>query len=250
MPKAYDPAHHDGLDHLLIRLLKILHAQVSPAKVGELAKKIIDDCAAQKWLVRPKWEEHWRLYKDVQGNGILFDGWFHDVPPQARGDALYDVFESIARLVMDSGTAYTARKHLVELSDRLSVYLSLRGHDLDAILEAAQEERPVEPTREFCLAVPNRIRWVGETEEADRRDRDLLGIVLDHYAAHGPKPISCCYIEEKLRSKPKTSGDPQYVSKAVSALNKHLVTLQFPWTLTTSNDYLHFERVLTHSQHP
>src|SRR5262249_16640517 len=149
---------------LLSRLLQAIHAKFDHADVVERAKKILDDCAAQRWLVRMGWEEAWGLYKDNAGGNALCSGWFHAVPPpnttekpptgvtdKDRGDALFDAFKSMARLVMNSSTEYTAKKHQDELRDRLSVYLSLRGHDVDAIIQAASELRPDEPTRNYCL---------------------------------------------------------------------------------------------------
>jgi hypothetical protein len=255
MPKSYDPNRHDCLDHLLSRLLQALHAKIDHAKVVERAKKIVDDCAAQGWLVRKGWEDAWGLYKDKAGGNALCCSWFHDVPPpnttdkpptgvtdKDRGDALFDAFKSMVRLVMNSSTAYTAKKHRYELRDRLSVYLSLRGHDIDAIIQTASELGPVEPTRKRCLIRPNKIRWKGKLE-VEQRLWHMLGYILDHRRRHGDNPIACLDIEEAIKGRrhPRTRNEShKYVANAASNLSKILLDLQFPWTVHTKSDLLVF----------
>src|SRR5262249_11745647 len=132
------------------------------------------------------------------------------------------------RLVMNSSTAYTAKKHQDELRDRLSVYLSLRGHDIDAIIQTASELRPDEPTRNHCLVAPSTIRWNGELE-VERRYWHLLGYILDHRQWHGDNPIACLDIEEAIkgRRRMRTRDESyKYVANAASNLSKILLDLQ------------------------
>ncbi len=93
---------------------------------------------------------------------------------------------------------------------------------------------PASPTREFCLIPPNIVRWKGETE-VQQRLWHLLGVLLDSDA----KRLSFDVIENTLRS--EKDGNPKRIQNDLSALNRALEAIQWPWTYHTKSGYVTFE---------
>lgn len=242
MTKHYDLPAHDQLDAQLIELLKIVHAGAGHDEVAGLAMKIVAGCASEGWLIRPNWEDCWR------DNGYLASGWFSDLPlDEATTDALFDVFESMVRLVLDTRTSQRRTKHQTVLRESRIDYLELRGQDATAITEVPANDvaaaRLAEPTKAYCLIPPNTVRWEGEVE-VEQRFWHMLGFVLDHRQTHGSSPIPCEDIEQVIRSKSRLrtrSERRKYVANAASDLSKKLVDIGFPWTLSTKGEYLVYD---------
>jgi hypothetical protein len=248
MPKQYDPADHDRLDVRLIELVRGAHAGADHHSVATLSRSIIEDCADKSWLVRPHWNENWRLH------GKLFPAWFYDVPPpdgtadkatikakaKATGDALYDLFESMVRLVLDAATVQQQKRNRNLLLERGLHYMELRGYGLslvemsdEAMAEAA---RPKEPTRAFCLLDGFRIRWK-MVVPVQPRLWNILGVVLDYRARHGDQRIPFDQVEEHLQARSYLDHRKR-VSNAVGGLNGKLMEAGFPWTLGTKAGFI------------
>jgi hypothetical protein len=145
-------------------------------------------------------------------------------------------------MLADSETPYRARQHKAELIDRLSLYLSDRGHGIDAAFaEAVKEVRPAEPTKEYCLIPPRSVRWAGQVEQVKLQNRlyHMLEFVLTHHKKGGSQ-FPCKAIEHHMGRSPDQNGKFQYVAKASSALNKSLKPIDFPWKFSTEDDFLFY----------
>jgi hypothetical protein len=213
-----------------------MHSEERHAKLAESGREIVKWCAEQNWLVPSDWEKKW---KASEGYAYLESS--PDLPLERSRTPLFYVFHTLQGFLMDVRSPHRTRKYHGELLDRLSDYLSLRGHDLDNVVRSAKEMRPSEPTRDFCLIPPRTIKWSRELE-VESRLWHLLGMVLDHLQKRMVNPISCNYIESRLRWKPRGERSKKYVQNAVSDLNKHLLDIDFPWTLRTEKEYLIIER--------
>jgi hypothetical protein len=229
---------HNQLELRLLHLLKLIEAGEEPANLAGSARETVEWCAKQKWLVQPQWEKRWNCYR--RPTQLEFE-LLPDGPVDRRQlVAFFGVFHSLRDLLLDAITNYRARKFAGALRDHLCDYLSLRGHDIDAIAESATNVPPAEPTKKYCLIPPRSVRWAGREVELQNRLYRMLEYVLTHHKKGGSGQIPCKAVEHHMGRSPDQNGKFQYVAKASSALNKSLKPIDFPWKFSTEDDLLFY----------
>lgn len=78
----------------------------------------------------------------------------------------------------------------------------------------------MEPTWDYCLVPPNKIRWLGETT-VQQRLWHLLGLALDSEAVTFERIQEVCHRDKPVANKT--------VANEICELNNHLSDIKFPW---------------------
>jgi hypothetical protein len=99
----------------------------------------------------------------------------------------------------------------------------------------AEPGRPANPTVDYCLVPPNRVRWEGEVE-VQQRLWHLLGILLQSQT----DTVKFDVIEETLY--PGKDRTPKRVQNDVSALNECLLKIRWPMTYRTRSGHVIIDR--------
>jgi hypothetical protein len=126
LPDAAAKAALQALDGELARLLGSL-CQSPPEPYGTVASRalgIIRDVEGK--LVHQRWEASWDRDESVAW------GLFGDVNHDEQSKALHAVFVEVIRYVRSATTPYRQQQYIVQLTDALREYLSLRGYPVPA----------------------------------------------------------------------------------------------------------------------
>src|SRR5260370_28227927 len=93
---------------------------------------------------------------------------------------------------------------------------SARARPTNLTAEGQPDAQPLEPTPEFCLIPPNKIRWIGAKEVEPRLFR-LMALVL----GAGGRAIRFETIQEEVHGDKDVTD--RTVRNEIYALNKHLL---------------------------
>ena len=128
------------------------------------------------------------------------------------------------------GNVFAAVARVVE-----QLEVPVRQARLPVVSAEVSDEKPADPTQSYCLAPPNFVQWVGKIE-VQQRLWHLLGALVDCKGAQ----ISFDEVEEKLYpGKPRIE---KRLQNDVSALNKELVNIKWPFTYHTKSTFIQIER--------